>query len=76
MWSFLASIVFFTLLVLLVGLIQRRYKSETKAGAAEAEEAIRTISDIAQRRHKQRYGKEDTGLHRTLSGPTPKRGHV
>jgi len=68
MWSFLISAGLFLALVLGLGLWQYRTRKTTKHAAQQVDQEIFRAAEIAQRRHVQRFGKENTGLHDTLSG--------
>jgi len=72
MWSFLVSVIVFVTLIGGLGLWQYRLRKTTKNEAARVDQEIHKVAEIAQRRHVRRYGKEDTGLHQTLSSPIGK----
>lgn len=66
MWSFIGSAAAFVLLVVALGLWQYRIRKNHKNMIQAVDQEIHRAAEVAQRRHKQRYGKEDTGLHQTL----------
>lgn len=65
MWSFFASVALFFALLVFSALWQRRHPRPPDTAV---DEDIHKAAEIAQRRHRKKYGREDTGLHRTLQG--------
>lgn len=71
MWSLLGTILFFALLILLSAVAQHRRDKETKIETKRVSKEIESAAEVAQRRHRQKYGRDDTGLHRTMTAPHP-----
>jgi hypothetical protein len=72
MWSFIVSVIIFAALIGGLGFWQHRSRKTIKSEATRVDQEINKAAEIAQRRHVQRFGKEDTGLQQTLSGPIGK----
>lgn len=68
MWSFIASVLIFVILVIALGLWQRRTRRNVKATTAEVDQQIHAAAEVAQRRHVQRFGRASTDLAHTLAG--------
>jgi len=71
MWSFIASITIFVVLVVCLGLWQRRTRRNVKHVAREVDQQIHAAAEVAQRRHVQRFGRASTDLTHTLNGAGP-----
>lgn len=71
MWTFIASITIFTVLVACLGLWQRRTWRTVKHVAHEVDQQIHVAAEVAQRRHVQRFGRMSTDLTHTLNGAHP-----
>lgn len=71
MWSFIASVLVFTVLVVSLGLWQRRTRRNVKHATAEVDQQIHAAAEVAQRRHVQRFGRASTDLQHTLNGTGP-----
>ncbi len=69
MWASLGSIGFFVVLMLIVGIHQWRSRRGVRAATPNVSKELEHVAEIAQRRSKKVYGKEDTGLHEALHGP-------
>lgn len=71
MWSFIASVIVFLALVFGFGFWQRVTRRPTKsAKTAVVDQEIQHVAEVAQRRHKQRFGRESTGIMEILNpGP-------
>lgn len=74
MWSFLVTVGAFLVLVLLASLSQHRARRASREERRQLEQKIHLLAEVAQRRHRARFGREDSGLHETLN-PKPKRPH-
>lgn len=72
MWSFLGSAGAFLLLVLVLGFWQHRSRKRLNDTAQKVDQEIQRAAEIVQRRHVQRYGREDTGLNQALAAPIVK----
>lgn len=68
MWSFVASVLIFTVLVVGLGLWQRRTRRTVKHVTAEVDQQIHAAAEVAQRRHVQRFGRASTDLAHTMRG--------
>lgn len=66
MWSFIISAVAFVLLVAALGLWQYCVRKQTRVTAEQADHEIYRVAEIAQRRYRERYGKDDTSLQQTF----------
>lgn len=71
MWSFITSVTVFVILVVCLGLWQRRTRRNVKLAAAEVDQQIHAAAEVAQRRHVQRFGRASTDLTHTLNGSGP-----
>ncbi len=71
MWSFIASVIIFVLLVVSLGFWQRRMRRRVKTATAQVDQQIHAAAEVAQRRHVQRFGRENTDLTHTLNGASP-----
>lgn len=67
MWSFIASVIVFLALVGGLGLWQRFTRRTVKNQTTVVDQEIQNAAEIAQRRHKQRFGRESTGLMQALA---------
>lgn len=74
MWSFLVTVLFFIAVVGAGLWSQRKQTKRIKSERLEVKMAIDKAAEVAQRRHKATFGREDTGLHHTMSGIKTKRG--
>lgn len=70
MWSFVATLVLFLIVTISAAVMHHRQRKKMDVAFEQSERAIREAGEVAQRRHVQRFGREDTGLHNTLSAPT------
>jgi hypothetical protein len=68
MWSFLASVIIFTVLVVGLGLWRRFTRREIMLVAKDVNQQIHEVAEVAQRRHVQRFGRASTDLQHTLNG--------
>jgi cytochrome oxidase assembly protein ShyY1 len=68
MWSFVTSVLIFIVLVVGLGLWQRRTRRTVRHAAAEVDQQIHAAAEVAQRRHVQRFGRASTDLKHTLNG--------
>lgn len=68
MWSFVTSVVIFIVLVVGLGLWQRRTRRVRRDVSAEVDQQIAAAAEVAQRRHMQRFGRASTDLKHTLNG--------
>jgi len=71
MWSSIASIAIFVVLVIALGLWQRRTRRTIKRASAAVDQQIHAAAEVAQRRHVQRFGRASTDLAQTLNGAGP-----
>lgn len=71
MWSSIASIAIFVVLVIALGLWQRRTRRTIKRASAAVDQQINAAAEVAQRRHVQRFGRASTDLTQTLNGASP-----
>lgn len=62
MWSFMASVIIFVALVLILGLWQRRTRKTVQSAHNTVDEQITAAAQVAQRRHVQRFGRASTDL--------------
>lgn len=69
-WSFIATVLFFTIIVVAAVVAHHRQRRHEEHAYRESERAILEAGEVAQRRHVDKFGREDTGLHKTLSIPT------
>jgi len=67
MWSFVASVLIFTVLVVGLGLWQRRTRRTIRTTTAAVDQQIHEVAEVAQRRHVQRFGRASTDLAHTLN---------
>jgi preprotein translocase subunit SecG len=67
MWSFVVTVLFFAIVIGLGALLQRKTTRQIKQDRPEVKAAINQAAEIAQRRHKAAFGREDTGLHQTMA---------
>ena len=75
MWSFIASVFIFTLLVAVFGLWQRRTRKTVAVAHDTVDQQITAAAEVAQRRHVERFGRASTDLQlRVLNGAG--HGHV
>ena len=70
MWSFLASVIVFITLISGLGAWQWRIRRVTKAANVQVDQQINEVAEVAQRRHKQRFGRASTDLEPALNGTT------
>jgi hypothetical protein len=68
MWSFLASVIVFVVLVVGLGLWRHFTRREIKQATASVDQQINDAAEVAQRRHVQRFGRASTDLTQTLNG--------
>ena len=68
MWSFLASVIVFLTLIAGLGTWQWRTRRVTKAANVQVDQQINEVAEVAQRRHKQRFGRASTDLEPALNG--------
>jgi uncharacterized protein YneF (UPF0154 family) len=73
MWSFIASVIVFLVLISGFGFWQRITRRQTKSNAPIVDQQIQSVAEVAQRRHKQRFGRESTGIMEILN-PDPGTG--
>lgn len=66
MWSFIASVVVFLLLIGGLGFWQRRTRRVIQRESAEVDQQIYNAAEVAQRRHVRRFGRASTDLDQTL----------
>lgn len=71
MWSSIASVTIFVVLVVALGLWQRRTRRNIKHASVAVDQQIHAAAEVAQRRHVQRFGRASTDLTHTLSGAGP-----
>jgi hypothetical protein len=76
MWSFIATLILFLVVTVSAAFAHARQRKRMDDAFHESEKAIIAAGEVAQRRHTQRFGREDSGLQQTLSMPTrPPRMH-
>jgi hypothetical protein len=68
MWSFLASVIVFVVLVVGLGFWRRFTHREIKRATVSVDQQISAAADVAQRRHVQRFGHASADLAKTLNG--------
>jgi Flp pilus assembly protein TadB len=66
MWSFLASVIVFVVLVSGLALWQRRTRKTIKIETAIVDQEMSNAAEIVQRRHRERFGRASTGLKEAL----------
>jgi len=71
MWSSITSVAIFIVLVVVLGLWQRRTRRTIKAASVTVDQQIHAAAEVAQRRHVQRFGRASTDLTQTLNGAGP-----
>lgn len=76
MWSFIASVIVFV--VLGIGLLLWRHATKKKVTIerAQVDQQINAAAEVAQRRHKQRFGRASTDLNDSLNGAIPRSAHA
>jgi uncharacterized membrane protein len=72
MQSFIVSVIVFVVLVLVLAFWQRRVRRTVEVDTSKIEHEINAAAEIAQRRHKQRFGRASTGLEEAIHRPHPK----
>lgn len=72
MESFLISVIAFVALALSLGVWRHVTKKTTKNQAAQVDRQIVQAAEVAQRRHKQRFGRASTDLNNSLNGALPR----
>ena len=70
MWSFIASVVVFVVLIIALRLWQRRQRQHVQGQVAVVDQQIQDVAEVAQRRHVQRFGRPNTDLTNSLNGRT------
>lgn len=68
MWSFIASVIVFVVLVVALRLWQYRQRRAIKVETAIVDQRIHDAAEVAQRRHVQRFGRASTDLANTMNG--------
>jgi hypothetical protein len=68
MWSFIASVIVFVVLIVALRLWQRRQRQHVHGQVAVVDQQIHDVAEVAQRRHVQRFGRPSTDLTNTLNG--------
>lgn len=72
MESFLVSVIMFVVLVGGLAFWQRRVRRTVQVDTSKIDREISNAAEIAQRRHKQRFGRASTGLEEAIQHPHAK----
>lgn len=68
MWSFIATVAICLILLVIGSLLQRKERRQIKDERTRVNEDIHKVAEIAQRRHRAKFGHDDTGLNQALNG--------
>ena len=75
MWSFIGSVILFVVLGVVLILWRHVTKKKLSVEREQIDQQINAAAEVAQRRHKSKFGRASTDLNDSLNGAVPRNGH-